>query len=71
VFQDKLFGDWVFLEGKAEVVSLPAAMEPLVHYYPRLAREHDDWGEYRESMCREQRVILRVDATGAGPGRKG
>jgi hypothetical protein len=59
------------LEGSAEVVSLPAAMEPLVDYYRRLAGEHDDWDEYRLSMQREQRVILRADATRAGPDRKG
>jgi hypothetical protein len=30
-----------------------------------------DWDEYRESLRLEHRVILRVEATRAGPGRKG
>ena len=71
VFRDKFFGEWIYLEGTVDVLSLPEAMEPLVDYYRLLAGEHDDWDEYRRSMQREQRVLLRVDATRAGPDRKG
>jgi hypothetical protein len=53
-FGDRFFSEWVFVEGQAQVVSLPEAMEPLVDYYRRLAGEHDDWDEYRESMRRER-----------------
>jgi hypothetical protein len=49
----------------------PEAMEPLVDYYRRLAGEHDDWDEYRESMRRERRVLIRVEATRVGPDRTG
>lgn len=71
VFPDGFFGDWVYVEGRAEVLSLPAAMEPLVDYYRGLAGEHDDWEEYRESMRRERRVLLRIRAERAGPDRRG
>jgi len=71
IFGDRFFGEWVFVEGHAHVVSLPEAMEPLVDYYRRLAGEHDDWDEYRESMRRERRVLIRVEPTRAGPDRTG
>ena len=36
----------VQIEGTAEVVTVPEAMEPLVDYYRRLAGEHPDWDDY-------------------------
>jgi PPOX class probable F420-dependent enzyme len=71
VFTDAFFGDWVLVEGMAEVVSLPEAMEPLVDYFRGLAGEHSDWDEYRESMRREQRVLIRIEPRHAGPDRQG
>jgi len=69
VFSDKFFGEWIYVEGTVDVLSLPEAMEPSVE--PRmLAGEHHDWDEYRQSMQQEQRVILRIDATRAGPDRQ-
>jgi PPOX class probable F420-dependent enzyme len=69
VIPDGFFGDWVYVEGEAEVVSLPEAMEPLVEYYRGVSGEHDDWDEYRAAMEREQRVIIRVTPRRAGPDR--
>jgi PPOX class probable F420-dependent enzyme len=71
VFTDKFFGSWVVVEGSADIVSLPEAMEPLVDYFRRLAGEHKDWDDYRETMQREQRVLIRIDARHAGPDRQG
>ncbi len=70
VLEDGFFGDWVYVEGEAEVVSLPEAMEPLVEYYRDISGE-TDWEDYRAGMEREQRVILRVTPTKAGPDRQG
>jgi PPOX class probable F420-dependent enzyme len=67
VFTDNFFGDWVQVEGTAEIVSLPAAMELLVDYYRRVAGEHPDWEDYRAAMERDKRVIMRVTITRAGP----
>src|SRR6266705_5937792 len=47
VFVEAFRGPWVEIEGTAEIVTLPDAMEPLVDYYRRLAGEHPDWDEYR------------------------
>jgi PPOX class probable F420-dependent enzyme len=71
VLDDRFFGDWIYVEGEAEVVSLPEAMEPLVEYYRGISGEADDWEEYRAGMERERRVILRITPLRAGPDRKG
>jgi PPOX class probable F420-dependent enzyme len=67
VFSDQFFGDWIQIDGAAEIISLPDAMDLLIDYYRRAAGEHDDWDEYRAAMIREQRVIVRISITRAGP----
>jgi PPOX class probable F420-dependent enzyme len=67
VLSDGFFGRWVQVEGSVEVVSLPEAMDGLVDYYRSVAGEHDDWDDYRAAMQREQRVLIRLDLTRAGP----
>jgi PPOX class probable F420-dependent enzyme len=71
VFTDRFFGDWLFAEGRAEVVSLPEAMEPLVDYSKRFPNPADDWDAYRQRMVRERRVLVRIALERAGPDRKG
>ena len=71
IFTDSFYGDWIYVEGTTEVVSLPEAMDGLVDYYRRLSGEHDDWAEYRAAMERERRVLLRVVLDRAGPDRSG
>jgi PPOX class probable F420-dependent enzyme len=71
VFTNRFFGDWVVVEGEAEVVSLPEAMEPLVDYYRGVAGEHGDWDEYRASMEKEARVLIRIEPHRAGPDKQG
>ncbi len=71
VLPDSFFGQWIQITGTAEVVPLPEAMDLLVEYYRTVSGEHPDWDEYREAMRREQRVVLRVSLTGAGPDRTG
>jgi len=67
VFTDAFFGDWVQVEGTAEIVSLPDAMDLLVDYYRRGSGEHDDWDGYRAAMQRDRRVIIRFAIERAGP----
>jgi PPOX class probable F420-dependent enzyme len=71
VLPDEFFGRWAKVEGRAEIVSLPDAMDGLVDYYRRLSGEHENWDDYREAMQRERRVLLRVELTRAGPDRAG
>jgi PPOX class probable F420-dependent enzyme len=71
VLPDRFFGDWIYVEGEAEVVSLPEAMEPLVEYFRGISGEADDWDAYRAGMERERRVILQITPTRAGPDKQG
>jgi PPOX class probable F420-dependent enzyme len=71
VLPDEFFGRWLQVDGEAEVVPLPEAMDGLVDYYRRISGEHPDWAEYRDAMRRDRRVLLRVRARRAGPDRSG
>ena len=64
---DAFFGEWIQIDGTAEIVSLPEAMETLVSYYRDISGEHPDWDDYRAAMERDRRVILRITITRAGP----
>jgi PPOX class probable F420-dependent enzyme len=67
VLSDGFYGSWVQIDGTAEIVALPEAMEPLVEYYRSLRGEHDDWDDYRAAMERDQRLVLRITIERAGP----
>jgi PPOX class probable F420-dependent enzyme len=67
VFTDTFFGEWVQVEGDAELISLPDAMDLLVEYYRRVSGEHPDWDDYRAAMIRDRRVIVRITISRAGP----
>jgi PPOX class probable F420-dependent enzyme len=71
VLNDGFYGDWVQVEGEAEIVHLPDAMDGLVDYYRRISGEHPDWDDYRAAMTRDRRVLLRIAVTRAGPNRQG
>ena len=67
VLPDEFFGRWIQVEGAVEIVDLPDALPLLEDYFRRINGEHDDWEDYRAAMRREQRVLLRVELTRAGP----
>jgi PPOX class probable F420-dependent enzyme len=71
VFPDKWLGRWVQLDGTADILSLPDALEPLVAYYRRLRGEHPDWDEYRAAMLNDRRLLVRITVQRAGPDRAG
>ncbi|MGH9123290.1 MAG: PPOX class F420-dependent oxidoreductase [Acidimicrobiales bacterium] len=71
VVPDAWYGEWIQVDGTAEIVSLPDAMELLVDYYRRLRGDHPDWDDYREAMRRERRCVIRVSLERAGPDRRG
>jgi PPOX class probable F420-dependent enzyme len=71
VLPDAFYGRWIQVEGEVEIVELPDAMELLIDYYRRISGEHPDWDEYRQAMVAEQRVMLLLRPTRAGPDRHG
>jgi PPOX class probable F420-dependent enzyme len=71
VFTKVFFGAWIFAEGRAEVLSLPEAMDPLIDYYKRFPDPNPPWDEYRERMRQEKRVLIRITLERAGPDKQG
>jgi PPOX class probable F420-dependent enzyme len=71
-------GPWVQVEGPAELLTLPAALEPLVDYFRSISGEHSDWDEYRSAMTEQGKALIRITperwgpiATGGFPARLG
>ncbi len=71
VLPDGFYGRWIQVSGEVEILDLPDAMDPLVDYYRRVTGEHPDWDDYRAAMEREQRVVVRMDVSHAGPDNSG
>ena len=71
VFSPAFYGPWVQLSGPVEIVDLPEALPLLVDYYRSISGEHPDWDEYRAAMVRDQRCLIRITPTAAGPNISG
>ena len=61
------YAHWGQVEGTAEIVGQPEALDLLVGYYRRISGEHPDWDEYRQAMIDEKRVLVRFAIERAGP----
>ena len=73
---DDFGGAWVQVDGTAEVLDVPEAVEPLVDYFRSISGEHPDWTEYRAAMLKQGKSLLRITpvrwspiATGGFPAR--
>lgn len=60
-------GPYVQVDGRAEVLDLPEAVEPLVEYFRSIRGEHPDWDEYRAAMVRQGKCLIRVEIDRWGP----
>lgn len=67
VLSDEFNGAYVQIDGDAEVIDLPEAVEPLVDYYRAIAGEHPDWDEYRDAMRSQGKCLIRVTPRRWGP----
>ncbi|GAA2738784.1 PPOX class F420-dependent oxidoreductase [Actinocorallia aurantiaca] len=67
VLSDDWNGPWVQVDGRAEVLDLPDALEPLVEYYRCISGEHPDWDEYRAAMRHQGKSLIRVTIERWGP----
>ena len=59
------FWSWVVLEGDVSLTPVAAApddatVEELVELYRGLSGEHQNWDDYRASMVKDGRVVVRV-----------
>ncbi|WP_104523945.1 PPOX class F420-dependent oxidoreductase [Blastococcus atacamensis] len=67
VLSDEWDGPWVQVDGEAEVLDLPEALDPLVEYFRSISGEHPDWDEYRAAMAKQGKSLVRISITGWGP----
>lgn len=67
VLSDEWNGAWVQLNGTAEVLHMPEAVEALVEYFRCISGEHPDWEEYRQAMRIQGKSLIRITPTDWGP----
>jgi PPOX class probable F420-dependent enzyme len=60
-------GPYVQVDGVAEVLDLPEALEPLVEYYRCISGEHPDWDGYRAAMESQGKSLIRITIERWGP----
>ncbi|OBA64803.1 PPOX class F420-dependent enzyme [Mycobacterium sp. 1100029.7] len=67
VLSDDFNGAYVQVDGDAEVIELPEAVDVLVDYYRVIAGEHPDWEEYRRAMVDQGKCLIRITPRRWGP----
>jgi PPOX class probable F420-dependent enzyme len=67
VLSEEFNGPWVQVDGDAELITLPDAVEPLVDYFRTISGEHSDWAEYRQAMVDQGKALIRITPTRWGP----
>jgi PPOX class probable F420-dependent enzyme len=67
VLSEEFNGPWVQVDGDAELITLPDAVEPLVDYFRAISGEHSDWAEYRQAMVDQGKALIRITPTRWGP----
>jgi len=60
ILSSEFFGSWVQIDGRAEIIDQPEALELLETVYRTIAGEHPNWDEYRQAMVRDERVVIRI-----------
>ena len=67
ILSDDFGGPWTQIDGTAEVLDLPEALEPLVDYFRAISGEHPNWPEYRQAMQTQNKSLIRITITTWGP----
>lgn len=67
VLSDDFNGAYVQIDGTAEVLDMPDALEPLVEYFRCISGEHPDWDEYRDAMRKQGKSLIRITIDEWGP----
>ena len=71
VQSDDWNGEWVQVDGTAEVLDLPDALDGLCDYFRVISGEHPDWDEYRDAMTKQGKCLIRLTIERWGPIAKG
>jgi PPOX class probable F420-dependent enzyme len=67
VQSDDWSGEYVQVDGRAEVLDMPEALDGLVEYFRVISGEHPDWDEYREAMRKQDKSLVRITIDRWGP----
>jgi PPOX class probable F420-dependent enzyme len=67
VLSEDFTGAWVQVDGDAELLTPPDAVEPLVDYFRSISGEHPDWDEYRQAMIDQGKALIRITPTRWSP----
>lgn len=67
VLSEEWNGPYVQVDGQAEVLDMPEALDGLVTYFRCISGEHPDWAEYRAAMTHQNKSLIRIDIQRWGP----
>jgi PPOX class probable F420-dependent enzyme len=67
VQSDDWNGEYVQVDGSAEVLDMPDALDGLVEYFRSISGEHPNWDEYRDAMRLQDKSLLRITIERWGP----
>lgn len=72
VFGNQFHGSkYIQIDGKAEVIPQPKAMDIVIDWHRQLKGDHPNWDEFREEVRAERRIVLRIPIERVGPQRRG
>lgn len=67
VLSDDWDGPYVQVDGAADILHPPDALDEFVTYFRSISGEHPDWQEYREAMVHQGKCLIRVTIESWGP----
>jgi PPOX class probable F420-dependent enzyme len=68
VYGDKFHGsNYIQIDGRAEVISHPAAMDIVLDWHRKIRGEPASWDEIRQKTLAEGRIAIRVNIEKVGP----
>ena len=67
VQSDDWNGEYVQVDGQAEVLDMPDALDGLVEYFRCISGEHPDWDDYRAAMRKQGKSLVRITVERWGP----
>ena len=68
VYGDTFHGsNYIQIDGKAEVIPHPAAMDIVLDWHRKIRGEPASWDEIRQKTLAEGRIVIRVNIEKVGP----
>jgi PPOX class probable F420-dependent enzyme len=72
VYGERFHGsNYIQVDGKAEVIPHPAAMDIVLDWHRQMRGVPDNWDDIREKTLSERRIAIRVTIEKVGPQNRG